>query len=183
MPTIRFANPDDAAAIAEIYAPYVRDTAISFETEVPEAGEMRERIEQTLRKYPWLVYENEAGEILGYAYAGSFRSRCAYSWTVESSVYVRQGSHGHGIGKALYRELLDALKRQGAVNVIGAIGLPNETSVRLHESVGFVKVAHLKDIGFKLGRWWDVGYWELQLQKPKEPAPLLAMNSADLASI
>lgn len=180
MSMIRLAIPDDAAAIAEIYRPYVLETAISFETDAPSAAQMNERIHQTLCKYPWFVFE-EAGEILGYAYAGSFRSRCAYSWTVESSVYVRQGLHGKGIGKQLYQTLLEALKRQGAVNVIGAIGLPNESSVRLHESVGFVKVAHLKDIGFKLGRWWDVGYWELQLQKPLAPAPFQApMSTAAL---
>jgi len=175
MPLIRLATPDDAAAIADIYRPYVRDTAISFETEAPSVAEMAERIEQTLRKYPWFVHE-DGGHVLGYAYAGPFRSRCAYSWTVESSVYVRQGCHGQGVGRRLYLALLETLKRQGAVNVIGAIGLPNEASVRLHENVGFVKVAHLKDIGFKLGRWWDVGYWELQLQKPMQPSPLRSMH-------
>lgn len=176
MQNIRLATLDDAAAITDIYRPYVLDTAISFESEAPSGAEMRGRIEQNLGSFPWLVWE-ENGSILGYAYAGAFKSRCAYSWSVESTVYVRQNFHKKGIGKMLYRDLLERLKSQGAVNVIGGIALPNAASVGLHESLGFKQVAQFKDIGFKLGRWWDVGYWQLQLQKPAEPAALRCAGS------
>lgn len=168
---IRLASLDDADAIAEIYKPYVLDTAISFETAAPSASEMRDRLKQTLEHFPWLVCEQE-NSILGYAYAGSFKSRCAYSWSVESTVYVRQDSHKKGIGKLLYQNLLLRLEAQGAVNIIGGIALPNAASVALHESLGFKQVAQFKDVGFKLGRWWDVGYWQLQFEKPTEPIAL-----------
>lgn len=171
MSNIRSAILDDAAAIAEIYKPYVIDTAISFEIEPPSKIEMSERIRQNLETFPWLVWEEE-NSILGYAYASPFKSRCAYSWSVESTVYVRQNFHGKNIGKRLYVNLLETLSAQGAVNVIGGIALPNAASVGLHESLGFKQVAQFKDVGFKLGRWWDVGYWQLQLQKPMEPVAL-----------
>ena len=158
---IRLATINDSAQILDIYKPYVLESPISFEVEVPALSEMQERINQTLSNYPWLVWE-EDGSILGYAYAGPFRARKAYAWSAESTVYVRAGHFGKGIGKALYGELLIRLKEQGIVNVIGGIVLPNEGSVALHEGLGFQKVAHLEGIGFKQGRAWDVGYWQLQ---------------------
>jgi phosphinothricin acetyltransferase len=171
METIRLACPEDAGSILDIYRPYVLNTAISFETDAPSLAEMSKRISDTLTHFPWLIIEDDKS-ILGYAYAGPFKSRCAYSWSVESTVYVKEGFHGKGIGKKLYLDLLERLKNQGAVNVIGGIALPNEASVGLHESFGFKQIAQFKDIGFKLGKWWDVGYWQLQLQKPTEPKPL-----------
>jgi L-amino acid N-acyltransferase YncA len=171
MTNIRPATVDDAASILEIYCPYIRETAITFELEPPPIIEIQERINQTLELFPWLIWEQE-GLILGYAYASPFKSRCAYSWSVESTIYVRQKHHGKGIGKMLYQSLLANLKSQGAVNVIGGIALPNAASVGLHESLGFKQAAQFKDVGFKLGRWWDVGYWQLQIQKPNEPKPL-----------
>jgi L-amino acid N-acyltransferase YncA len=121
----------------------------------------------------WLVWEQK-NQILGYTYAGPFKSRCAYYWSVESTVYVRQNFQEKGIGKSLYQNLLKRLSHQGAVNIIGGIALPNTSSVALHEGLGFKQVAKFKDVGFKLGRWWDVGYWQLQLQKPAEPSALRA---------
>jgi phosphinothricin acetyltransferase len=149
----------------DIYKPYVLESPISFEIEVPSVSELQERISETLKDFPWLVWEEDES-ILGYAYAGPFRTRKAYAWSAESTVYVRTGHYGNGIGKALYADLLFRLKKQGIVNVIGGIVLPNDASIALHEGFGFKKVAHLERIGFKLGRSWDVGYWQLQVSKP-----------------
>jgi phosphinothricin acetyltransferase len=172
---VRSASSADAKAIAEIYRPYVEETAISFEAVPPSAEEFKARIEDTLQKFPWLVYES-GGEILGYAYAGAHRTRCAYEWSVECTVYVKKDAHGRGIGKELYQALFKILKDQGAVNIIAGISLPNAASVGLHESLGFQKVANFKDVGFKLGQWWDVGYWQLQIQRPVQPTPLKMAN-------
>ena len=172
MNNIRLATTEDADSILDIYRPYVVETAISFEAEGPTIDDMKGRIAKTLSLFPWLISE-EDGVITGYAYAGPHRSRCAYSWSVESTVYLRRGCQGKGIGKKLYGELINRLKTQGAFNILGVIALPNEASVGLHESFGFKKIAEFKDIGFKLGKWWDVGYWQLQLQKPLKPEALL----------
>ncbi len=171
MEKIRSATSHDVASILEIYRPYILDTAISFETEPPSLEDMQKRIAETLDLFPWLVIESEKS-IQGYAYATPFKSRHAYSWSVESTVYVKKGFHGKGFGKKLYKDLLGKLKSQGVVNVIGGISLPNDASVRLHESFGFRQVAQLKEVGFKFGKWWDVGYWQLRLDNPVEPNPL-----------
>lgn len=171
MSNCRLATINDARAIADIYRPYVLETAISFEMEAPTSEEIRERMLQVSGGFPWLVWEQD-GAVLGYAYAGAWKSRCAYDWSVEATVYVKQGHHCKGIGKALYTDLLGRLKTQGALNVIAGIALPNEGSVALHESMGFRRVAHFRDVGFKLGKWWDVGYWQLQFDKPEHPSPL-----------
>lgn len=171
MEKIRLATLDDAECILEIYKPYVLETPISFETEVPSIQEFRERLAEKLGKFPWLVFERD-GEILGYAYAGPFKNRRAYAWSVESTVYVQRGLHRSGLGKALYGKLIEVVKHQGAVNVIGGITLPNDASVGLHEHFGFVPVARFRDAGFKMGKWWDVGYWQLQFQKPIAPGHL-----------
>lgn len=168
MENIRFAKIEDSGAMLDIYAPYVLETAISFETEVPSLAEFQSRVVDTLPKYPWLIYEID-NRIVAYAYAGSYRSRCAYGWSLESTVYVDRNFRGNGIGTKLYRTLFQLLKEQGAVNVFAGITQPNEASVRLHESLGFVPVGIYKDIGFKIGKWWDVGWWQLQLQKPERP--------------
>lgn len=171
---IRTATVSDAKAMLEIYQPYILETPITFEMEVPSHLDFQTRVTETLEKFPWLVYEVK-DQIVGYAYANSFRSRLAYMWSVESTVYVRTGFHGKGIGRDLYKNLLQILKAQGAVNVIGGITLPNEASVKLHEHFGFVNVAVIKDAGFKMDKWWDVGYWQLQFQKPlRRPDPLHA---------
>jgi phosphinothricin acetyltransferase len=135
-PIIRPASEGDADAIAEIYAPYVRDTAISFETEPPPAAIMAQRIVRTLHTHPWLVADH-GGQIVGYAYAGKHRERAAYRWTVDTTVYVGTAVHRKGIGRALYRVLLNILQRQGFRSAFAEIVLPNPGSVRLHESAGF----------------------------------------------
>ena len=159
---IRPATVEDAPAVAAIYAPVVRDTCTSFETEVPDAEQMRSRIEKTLATLPWLVAVADDGLVCGYAYASRWKERAAYRHTAESTIYLKDGHGGRGIGKALYARLLDALARQDCHVILGCIALPNESSVALHESLGFTKVAHFSEVGRKFHRWLDVGYWQLQ---------------------
>jgi L-amino acid N-acyltransferase YncA len=178
-PTIRAANEADAAAIAAIYAPYVRDTAVSFETDPPNAAMMAQRLAETLVTHPWLVAES-AGGIAGFAYAGKHRERPAYRWTVDVTVYVSGQMRRRGIGRALYRVLLDVLRRQGFRSAFAEIVLPNTGSVRLHESSGFMLIGIHKDVGFKLGRWHDIGYWRNALSAgtapPVDPIPFAAFR-------
>lgn len=166
---IRLARPGDAPAIQAIYAPYVSSTAISFELEEPSAEEMRQRIEGTLRRFPWLVCCRGA-EVTGYAYAAPHRERAAYQWSVDVSVYVRPGSHRRGAGTALYGVLLAMTRGLGYCNAYAGITLPNPASVALHEKLGFAPVAVYREVGFKLGRWHDVGWWHLAL-RPREVPP------------
>lgn len=162
--SIRPATPEDAAAICAIYNPYVATTTISFEEEPVDCGDMARRIADVQALgLPWLVAERE-GCLLGYAYATRWRARPAYRTSVESSVYLAREAAGRGAGTALYRALLEALRRQGVHMVIGGIAQPNERSVALHERMGFRKVAHFSEVGRKFGRWVDVGYWELRLR-------------------
>jgi phosphinothricin acetyltransferase len=160
---IRPAEPDDAAAIAAIYNHYVATTCITFETDPVAAADMRERITETLMaNLPWLVAE-AGGEVSGYAYGSKWKGRCAYRYSVESTVYLDVSKTGQGIGKLLYVALIEALRARSLHAVIGGIALPNEASIALHERLGFEKVAHFKQVGFKQDRWIDVGYWQLLL--------------------
>jgi phosphinothricin acetyltransferase len=161
-PVLRSARPDDAAAIAEIYAPYVRDTVISFEVDPPGTDEMRQRMTHTLQTYPWLVVE-EVGEVVGYAYASQHRSREAYRWACDVAVYLHPKAQGQGYGSRLYSELLLILKRQGLRAAFGGIALPNPASVALHEKMGFRHLGTYSNVGFKHGGWHDVGWWQLQI--------------------
>jgi phosphinothricin acetyltransferase len=175
---IRLAANHDAPACREIYAPVVAETAISFEIEIPSVEEMARRIADTLIQYPWLVLEEPEG-LLGYAYAGLHRKRPAYQWSVEVSVYVAAAARGRGVGRRLYTVLFDLLRRQGYVSAFAGIALPNDASVGLHEAMGFQPIGIYRNIGFKLGRWVNVGWWHLQLQEPpSRPAPPLPI--ADL---
>ncbi|CAN7597684.1 arsinothricin resistance N-acetyltransferase ArsN1 family B [Massilia sp. LjRoot122] len=161
---IRPATLDDAAAICAIYNPYVATTTISFEEAPVLAADMAQRIADVgAAGLPWLVAES-GGKLIGYAYATKWRARPAYRTSVESSVYVDGAAAGRGIGTALYRALLDALRTREVHMVIGGIAQPNERSVVLHERLGFRKVAHFSEVGRKFGRWVDVAYWELRLQ-------------------
>lgn len=162
---IRPATANDAAAIAAIYNHYVATTTISFEEQAVEVDEMAGRIENLGARLPWYVFERD-GVVIGYAYATPWRVRSAYRFSVESSVYVAPGHSGQGVGTRLYRTLLDDLRARGLQVVIGGIAQPNPASVRLHEAMGFEKVAHFKRVGRKFGQWIDVGYWELQLGEP-----------------
>jgi phosphinothricin acetyltransferase len=158
---IRSATPADAAAVADVYNWYVANTAITFETDPVPAAEMARRIERVLAAHEWLVLER-AGEPLGYAYAGRFHERAAYAHTTESTIYLRHGLEGKGLGTTLYAELVRRIFARGYRHLVGVIALPNEPSVRLHEKLGFAKVGQLLRVGRKFERWIDVGYWQLE---------------------
>ncbi len=174
-PTIRLATPDDAEQVRDVYAPYCH-TPISFETEPPGAEEMRGRLAKVLDHYPWLVCEGD-GELLGYAYATRHRERAAYRWSVDTSVYVRQGLHRRGVGRALYASLLAMLPLQGFVNAYAGVTLPNPASVGLHTAMGFEPVGVYRQVGFKCGAWYDVAWYQRLLQpRPAEPPPLRGLE-------
>jgi len=174
--TIRPADPDrDAAACAAIYAPSVESTPISFELTPPDAAEFAHRIEKYAATHQFLVAEDD-GEVVGYAYACRWRERPAYDWAVEVSVYVDPARKGEGVGRALYAELLDRLRAQGFRVAVAGITLPNPASVALHERMGFASIGALREVGWKLGGWHDVGYWQLLLapDAADPPPPPLA---------
>lgn len=174
---IRLATPGDAAAIHAIYAPIVRDTFISFELEAPDAGGIERRIVATLAKFPWLVFEDADG-VAGYAYASEHRERAAYQWSVDVSCYVHPRARRRGIGGRLYRALFAVLARQGFTNAFAGIALPNEASVAMHASVGFVELGRYRDVGFKQGAWHDTMWMQRRLAKPPpEPEPPRALAS------
>lgn len=166
---IRTATPDDAEAIAAIYAPIVKDTPISFELEPPTVDEMRDRIVSTLKVRPWLVSEDEVGRVSGYVYASQLRARAAYQWAVEVAAYVHADSRRQGTCKALYGRLFQELAALGYYQAFAVISLPNDASIALHESVGFQSAGVYRNVGYKHGAWHDVGWWQRQLQS-------LAMN-------
>ena len=165
---LRRATLADAEAILEIYSLYIEKTAITFELETPTLADFKTRMTGIMAKFPYLVLE-ENGKILGYAYASTFKERLAYRWSVESTIYLHEKAIGLGLGKILYTELLRQLKDMNILNVIGVIALPNEESVQLHEKMGFVESGIFTQVGFKLGKWWDVGFWQLSWDKPKNP--------------
>lgn len=165
--TIRPARQEDAGAVRAVYAPYVEDTPVSFEEQPPTIDEMAGRIESS---HVWLVSEDESG-VHGYAYATRFHPRPAYRWSTEVSIYLAAEARGKGIGKRLLSALLDELRRRGFVNAFAGTTLPNAASISLFESFGFEKIAHQRKVGFKLGEWHDVGWWQLQLRDGPVPPP------------
>jgi L-amino acid N-acyltransferase YncA len=168
---IRAADRDrDAASCAAIYAPFVRDTPISLEERVPSAQEIAERIETVSRTHAWLVAEDETG-VIGYAYATRHRERASYRWAADVAVYVAPHRHRTGAGRALYQTLLARLADHGYRIACAGITLPNQASVGLHEALGFQPVGVYKKIGWKLGAWHDVGWWQLQLASPGITSP------------
>jgi phosphinothricin acetyltransferase len=173
--TIRFARPNDAAGILAIYAPYCESSPISFELVAPSVVQMAERIQTITAQYPWLICEID-GEIAGYVYASKIRERAAYRWAVEVAVYVATGYHRRGVAHALYTALFLILREQNYFKAYAGITLPNTASVRLHETMGFRPVGAFSGIGYKLGRWLDVGWWQLDVQaeieNPPEPRPI-----------
>jgi len=167
--TIRTAEARDAAAIAEIYNHYVTTSIITFEEEPVSAEDMTRRIgEVAAASLPWLLAE-ESGRTTGYAYATPWRSRSAYRFSAEVTVYTAPGNGGRGIGSRLYSQLLPVLEARNVHAVMGGIALPNEASVALHEKFGFRKVAHFAEVGFKFDRWIDVGYWQRTLMRQRRP--------------
>jgi phosphinothricin acetyltransferase len=169
---MRRAHPSDAESVLSIYRDYIFNSAVTFETEAPSVDEMRTRIASALESHAWLVHER-APQLNGYAYATRFHPRPAYRWSTEVSVYVRSGAHGQGIGRALLENLLATLKGRGYVNAFAGIALPNTASVRLFENRGFQQVALHREVGYKLGRWRDVGWWQLRLASATNPPPLI----------
>ncbi len=161
---VRPARAEDAEGILAIYAPIVRETTISFEVEPPTIEEMKARIEKTTTRLPWLVCESRGG-MLGYAYASKHRERAAYQWAVDVSVYVAAESRGKGIGRRLYTPLLGMLEDLGYYSALAGIALPNAASVGLHEAMGFRPIGIYRNIGYKLGAWRDVGWWQKELRE------------------
>ncbi len=160
---IRTATSDDGLAIAEIYNHYIKTSHCTFEEELVDQEIMAARIRKVEgANLPWIVGE-EDGVVIGYAYAGPWKLRSGYRFTVESSIYIKHDFHSKGIGYLLYAHLFDLLKSKGILNVIGGIGLPNPASVRLHEKFGFKKVAEFEEVGIKFGIWTSVSYWQLRL--------------------
>lgn len=170
-PTIRPADPAlDAAACAAIYAPYVEGSPTSFEEVAPGPRELAARIEEISAHHAWLVAEREGG-LAGFAYACLHRSRPAYRWAVDVSVYVDAPHQGRGLGRRLYEALLDELRSRRFRTACAGITLPNEASVALHEGLGFEPVGVYRGIGWKAGAWRDVGWWQLELAPPGEEPP------------
>ncbi len=171
---LRLATAADGAAVAAIYAPYVRDTAISFELRPPDAETMAGRIAATLERTPWVVAEVD-GVVRGYAYAGRFRDRPAYDWTAESTVYVDRDRQGAGLGRATMRSVIAILRLQGFHVVVAGVTPPNPRSVALHRSLGFEPVGRFDGVGWKAGRWHGVDFFTLDLAERRdgpEPAPI-----------
>ena len=167
MAEVRAVTPQDAAGLADVYAPYVLGSVATFEDVPPDAAEMARRAGAGL---PWRVAV-EGGEVVGYAGAAPHRSRAAYRWTVETSVYLAPRACGRGLGTALYASLLPELRGLGHVTALAGVTLPNPASVALHEAVGFRPVARFPHVGFKSGAWHDVGWWSLALVDPLPVPP------------
>ena len=172
LPLLRAATVDDAGAIAAVYAPYVRDTSISFEAVPPDLYEMAARILASPR-LPWLVATRDE-RLVGYAYAVPHRLRAAYRWSVEVSVYLTPAEQGRGTARRLYEALLDELAALGYVTAYAGITQPNPASTRLHAGMGFSPAGVFRDVGFKDG-WHDVAWWQRALrpppEQPQEPLP------------
>lgn len=174
---IRVGTTEDAEALLKIYQPYVEKTAVTFEYEVPTLEEFRERIDKILKKYPVLVAEC-GGEILGYAYAGAFQSRAAYAWAAETSIYIREDCRKAGIGRALYKELENILRKQNILNVNACIAYPieedeylNNDSVRFHEKMGYRLVGEFRQCGYKFNRWYNMVWMEKHIGEHRTEQP------------
>ncbi len=168
---IRLANKNDASGILDIYKPYIENTSFTFETEIPSVAEFQKRIEDYLENWPWLVCEDK-GKITGYAYGAKYRERKGYQWCAESSIYIHDYYLKLGIGKALYEALIEILKQQGYRNVYAVINLPNDRSVKFHEKCGFSFLTIYPNVGYKLGEWKNVGWWQKKINEYSlEPTP------------
>ena len=180
-PSLRRATSEDVLAMLEIYAPIVRETAISFELEVPGEIELSRRVEAVGARVPWLVAERR-GAVAGYAYATTFRAREAYRWTLESTVYVHESHRGAGVARALMGALIDVCRALGYRTLVAGVALPNPASARLHESLGFEPSGTVPRAGRKLGAWHDIAFWTLDLggeEPPREPLLAHALEGLD----
>lgn len=177
---IRIAKLEDAGDIAAIYAPFVCDTATSFELVPPDEVEFGRRLTNTLTKWPWLVCEID-GMIAGYAYAGMYRSRAAYQWAVEVSVYIKPEFHRRGVGKALYTSLFAMLARQGFYTAYAGVTQPNKASTHFHQSMGFEFIGVFRLAGFKHGQWRDVSWWSRSLRNDFGDVPTPPLTPSELS--
>jgi len=177
---IRPASPEDAEVLLDIYAPYVRETAISFEYEVPSLEEFRGRVENTLKRYPWLAAEAE-GEVLGYAYTGPFKARAAYDWSVETTIYLRSDRRRQGAGRRLYQALEAVSKAQNVRNLYACVAWPETEDPRLtknsaefHARMGYRMAGEFRRCGYKFGTWYSMVWMEKLLgDPPAEPRPFV----------
>ena len=172
--TIRLVTEKDAAEILEVYTPYVTETAITFDYEPPTVEEFEEKIRDYSQNYPWLVIE-ENNRIIGYAYGSKHRTKQAYQWSPESTIYLSKQVQGKKIGRILYQTLFDLLRIQGFVNVYAGVTIPNEKSEAIHLSLGFEETGDFKKMGYKMGKWHDVRWYVLYLAEhiSNPPSPLL----------
>jgi L-amino acid N-acyltransferase YncA len=186
MSTMRVAIADDASSILDIYAPYIEKTSYTFETEIPSIESFKDRITSCLQNWPWLVCELN-GVVAGYAYASRHRERIAYQWSAECSVYIHDNYQRLGIAKALYTALINILKVQGYRNLYAVINLPNDKSVSFHEELKFEYFATYQNVGYKLGKWKNVGWWQLQLNEysmePSSPLKFPEINKVEVDEI
>ncbi len=166
---LRAAEPRDFHPIADLNNLFIATSAIHFSYDPVTPDELEAAWRATRERYPWIVAEID-GRFAGYAKAGTWRDRAAYAWTPESGIYVEDWARRRGVGRALYLRLFDVLRDQGYHSLIGGITLPNEPSVRLHESVGFTQVSLIPRAGWKFNAWHDVGFWQRNLAEPGAPA-------------
>ena len=183
---IRLATKDDAAGMLEIYTPFILNSGITQETDVPSIEDFQKRIISNLEERPWLVCEID-GEVAGYAYAGKHRDRKGYQWCTEPSVYIAEKYFGIGVANALYTALFDILKLQGYVNAYAVITLPNERSIAFHKKFGFEYLTTYKEIGYKLGQWHDVGWMQYEVNphkdEPEDPIKFPEIDRSVIDSI
>lgn len=172
---IRFATENDVEKILAIYAPFIKDSAVSFETEVPSLESFRARFNEICETYPWLICEVD-NAIAGYAYASSHRSRCAYGWSADVTVYVDPKFHRKNVGRTLYLRLFEILRQQGFYNAFAGITLPNPGSTGLHEALGFTKVGVYKKVGYKQSTWHDVVWYQLELKSGGVPGDPISIG-------
>jgi phosphinothricin acetyltransferase len=176
MITLRFATSNDAAAIHAIYAPFVRESAITFECTVPSVETLAQRIETILQTHPWLVAETKGGELAGFVYASALRTKTAYQWAVETTIYLAEAHRGRGFGRLLYKALFEILAAQGHVWAYACLTSPHEASRAFHNKLGFEHVATFPRVGYKLERWWDVAWWRRGIRpQPHRPDPPLTL--------
>ncbi len=177
--TIRWAELADAQALLNIYAPYVKETAITFEYTVPTLLEFQQRMQKTMTKYPYLVAVRE-DEILGYAYASEFKNRAAYDWAVETTIYVKQHSRQSGVGKKLYQALEAVLEKQNITNLYACIAYPNPGSIGFHEHLGYQTIGHFSKCGYKLETWYDMIWMEKMIAAHEpHPKPLRSISEVE----
>ncbi|MCR4901965.1 MAG: GNAT family N-acetyltransferase [Butyrivibrio sp.] len=189
---IRVASPKDADKILKVYAPYVEKTVITFEYEVPSVEEFKGRIENTLKKYPYIVAVNKAtGEIEGYAYTGTFKARAAYDWSVETTIYLSDNAKGIGLGKKLYDILEEISRAQGILNMNACIGYPEiedeyltQNSAGFHEHIGYKLVGEFHKCGYKFGRWYNMIWMEKMIgEHVATQPPIIPFPELDLKGI